>query len=534
MSSLFMKTRSRLLAQGAGAILIGGLLAGCSSDVARFADGTFTPATDNQRNVFGPASNRTAAAANDVEKLRSTAQTAASVQRTSLPPVPTAASYIAPGAPTTVAAAPALPNYSARDVVAPLQPSTPQLPTTTASIPAVPAAPAIPQAPGRGSWTTAGGTHVTMRPGDTLDTLSHRYGVPRDAIMRANGWTDPSQAQTASSVLIPTYVVGGAAPAMPAPAAPAAAPAPQALAPAPQPQASLPPALAPAPAPLAPPVPTRAAAGAGAIHVVEAGETLTGIARRYQVSSADVRTANALSSDLIRVGQRLTIPGAAPQRVAALPSTAAAAVPAKPTMTDAIPGPAAARPKAPVRVVGPDVTGSIPAKPATPTVEAPAVKPPEAPAAPSTEITKDKSTKPVPAVAKVPEPVAPSADPQFRWPVKGRVISQFGKKQNGERADGIAIAVPEGTSVKAAEDGEVIYSGNELKGYGNLVLVRHSNGWVTAYAHNSENLVKRGDRVARGQIISRAGATGDVSQPQLHFEVRKGQRPVDPTPLLQN
>jgi murein DD-endopeptidase MepM/ murein hydrolase activator NlpD len=111
------------------------------------------------------------------------------------------------------------------------------------------------------------------------------------------------------------------------------------------------------------------------------------------------------------------------------------------------------------------------------------------------------------------------------------VIKEFGTA-NGERNDGINLAVPEGTSVKAAEDGEVIYSGNELKGYGNLVLVRHVDGWVTAYAHASELLVNRGDKVTRGQIIARAGATGGVAQPQLHFEIRKGQRPVDPKQFL--
>jgi murein DD-endopeptidase MepM/ murein hydrolase activator NlpD len=94
--------------------------------------------------------------------------------------------------------------------------------------------------------------------------------------------------------------------------------------------------------------------------------------------------------------------------------------------------------------------------------------------------------------------------------------------------------VPIGTSVKAAENGVVAYAGNELKGYGNLVLVRHSNNWVSAYAHNEEILVKRGDQVRRGQIIATAGKSGQVSQPQLHFELRKGSRPVDPTKFMAN
>ena len=116
----------------------------------------------------------------------------------------------------------------------------------------------------------------------------------------------------------------------------------------------------------------------------------------------------------------------------------------------------------------------------------------------------------------------------FRWPVRGRVISGFGKKPDGERNDGINLAVPEGTAVKAAEDGTVIYAGNELKSYGNLVLIRHANGWVSAYAHNSELQVKRGEQVQRGQIVALSGMSGGVTTPQVHFELRKDATPVDP------
>ncbi len=118
--------------------------------------------------------------------------------------------------------------------------------------------------------------------------------------------------------------------------------------------------------------------------------------------------------------------------------------------------------------------------------------------------------------------------PSFRWPVKGRVITGFGAKMNGAQNDGINLAVPEGTPIKAADDGVVAYAGNELKGYGNLVLVRHANGYVSAYANASELMVKRGDTVKRGQVIAHAGQTGNVSSPQLHFEIRKGSTPVDP------
>lgn len=117
---------------------------------------------------------------------------------------------------------------------------------------------------------------------------------------------------------------------------------------------------------------------------------------------------------------------------------------------------------------------------------------------------------------------------KFRWPARGRIIQGF--KSGGN--DGINIALPEGTSVRAAEDGKVAYAGSALKGYGNLVLIRHINGFVTAYANNGELNVKSGDSVKRGQVIAKSGASGDVSTPQLHFELRKGQTPVDPTNYL--
>jgi murein DD-endopeptidase MepM/ murein hydrolase activator NlpD len=120
----------------------------------------------------------------------------------------------------------------------------------------------------------------------------------------------------------------------------------------------------------------------------------------------------------------------------------------------------------------------------------------------------------------------------FRWPVKGRVISKFGSKPGGARNEGINIAVPEGTSVRAADGGVVAYAGNELKGYGNLVLIRHDGGWVTAYAHNRQLFVKRGDTVRRGDVIAKAGQTGSVESPQLHFELRKGATAVDPLRYL--
>ena len=127
---------------------------------------------------------------------------------------------------------------------------------------------------------------------------------------------------------------------------------------------------------------------------------------------------------------------------------------------------------------------------------------------------------------------APRGGERFLWPVKGQIISGFGPKKGGLNNDGINISAPAGTSVMAADNGVVAYAGNELRGFGNLLLIRHADGWVTAYAHNAKLLVKRGEKVKRGQAIAQIGSTGNVSAPQLHFEIRKGTDPVDPLRYL--
>ncbi len=120
----------------------------------------------------------------------------------------------------------------------------------------------------------------------------------------------------------------------------------------------------------------------------------------------------------------------------------------------------------------------------------------------------------------------------FDWPVTGRVISRFGPKAQGLRNDGINVAAPHGAPVRAAQAGVVAYAGDGLEAFGRLVLIRHAGGWVSAYAHNDALLVRRGERVRRGQIIARVGATGFVDRPQLHFELRRGKTPLDPLRYL--
>ncbi len=143
------------------------------------------------------------------------------------------------------------------------------------------------------------------------------------------------------------------------------------------------------------------------------------------------------------------------------------------------------------------------------------------------EVASEQKTSAHDCRALMKDPPARSGA-NFRRPVNGLIVSRFGEQSNGQRNDGINISVPRGTPVKAAENGVVVYAGDELTGLGKLVLVRHADGWVSAYAHNDEILVGRCDTVERGQMIARAGVTGAVTKPQLHFELRKNARPVDP------
>jgi murein DD-endopeptidase MepM/ murein hydrolase activator NlpD len=250
-----------------------------------------------------------------------------------------------------------------------------------------------------------------------------------------------------------------------------------------------------APAVAAPASKAVATANAGpSVHVVNHGDTLLSIARRNHVPVAELARANNLEpSAKLKLGTKLTVPSA---------RTAAVAPVAQPAV--------------------------VAAQPVVATKMAAAGVPPQT--AHLAQATTKIEDAPVETPVKANE--ATGALPTFRWPVRGKVITGYGAKTNGKANDGINLAVPEGTPVKAAEDGVVAYSGNELKGYGNLVLVRHTNGYVTAYAHASELLVKRGDTIKRGQIIAKSGQSGEVGSPQLHFEIRKGSSPVDPLQFL--
>ncbi len=233
-----------------------------------------------------------------------------------------------------------------------------------------------------------------------------------------------------------------------------------------------------------------AATASGGTHKVASGETLFALGRKYGVSPYAIADLNGLSHDFpLQRGQQVKIPSDGNRTVAA-------------------------KTKAPDE---PEVAEAEEIA-AVETLPAPLKKPVEA---------EDLSVEKPVAEAAAEEPAL-----GMRWPVRGKIISSYGSKPNGLKNEGINIAVPEGASVRAAESGIVAYAGNELKGYGNLVLIRHDGGYVTAYAHAKELFVKRGDTVKRGDVIAKAGQTGSVSSPQLHFEVRKGATAMDPIKFL--
>jgi murein DD-endopeptidase MepM/ murein hydrolase activator NlpD len=242
-------------------------------------------------------------------------------------------------------------------------------------------------------------------------------------------------------------------------------------------------------------------------HVVQQGDTLYGIARVYSVDVSSLASLNRLSAPYaLHAGQTLYLPAS----VEPAGKTASAAAPANESTAQA---PAAA----------PVAPGQKPTAPAA----TPGAQPPQKPGQPPPQ--KEAAAAPPPAETK---PPPARTGKGFEWPVEGRIIERYGTGANGAHNDGINIATHTGEPVHAADDGVVAYAGNELRGYGNLVLIKHSGGYITAYAHNSQLLVKRGDVVKRGQEIAKSGSTGTVDSPQLHFEIRRGTRALDPTSLL--
>jgi murein DD-endopeptidase MepM/ murein hydrolase activator NlpD len=234
--------------------------------------------------------------------------------------------------------------------------------------------------------------------------------------------------------------------------------------------------------------------------VVRPGDSVSEIAARYDVAENAVRRMNNIGPrGVIRAGDVLRIPpGSERTREIVLGEVSSPKIYATPRDTDYVEehplaAPVAAPPRAP--------------HPVTPRIATPAPK------------------------AEEQASYTPPGDMRFIWPVSGHIVSGFGGS-NGERNDGIDIAAAEGSPVRAAAAGTVTYAGNELRQYGNLIIIKHADGYITVYAHEANIGVKKGDQVGQGQVIGTAGATGGVEQPELHFEVRYNTKPVNPRPLL--
>ena len=515
---------AQILRRGAAVLLVVGAASGCSSGAMRFTDGAPTASTSPQRaaptqqaypgdSALAPANvdgtytgsiNRTAVQPATQQKQRFW-------QRAFRAPVPGAdvgggkggkalMPQQAAAQPYPVASQPAQPfpaqpfpaQASGTVVRAPMaDPVVQPLPQANAALPpaSVDRTATGSIAPAAPAQTVPGGTQVTARAGDTLKSLSHRYGVSADRIAKANGLPNNATLSAGQTVVIPAF----GAPAEP------------------QKQAAAPDkAKAPAKVPLPSQAPSdrvavlpqqarqtekqaapSAAPSAGSVYTVQSGDTINGIARKLGVTAASLKQANNMQSGVIRVGQRLVVPGAgapvAPNKVAAVPAH-----------------------------VDPITTGSVKKE-----GEVSGYTPPKKQGAVE-EAARQEAAAP-----------ATTGVGRMRWPVTGKVISDFGSTRGPKKNDGIDIAVPEGTAVKAAENGVVIYAGDGLKDFGNTVLVRHDNGLVTVYGHASELKVSRGETVRRGQEIARSGVSGNTDATKLHFEVRKDSTPVDPAGFLE-
>ena len=263
---------------------------------------------------------------------------------------------------------------------------------------------------------------ITVQRGDTLYSISRRYGVPLKDLINANNLHAPYTLHVGQVLSLP----------------------------------------------------------AKQYHTIQRGDTLYSISRQYNVDITSLSRVNNLQTPYsLNVGDRLVLPASVGNVPAASYSTAQSS--------------ASSASSAAVK------TAYTPAK--------------SAPVTDSYVAPKARKTK-------------------FDWPVKGTIISGYGNLGSGRKNDGINIKAALGTNVKAADSGTVAYAGNELKGFGNLILIKHPDGWITAYAHNDRLFVKKGQKVSRGDKIATVGSTGSVTTPQLHFEVRSGKKAVNPRPYL--
>ncbi len=361
--------------------------------------------------------------------------------------------------------------------------------------------------------TTEKGDAVDVKPGDTLTAIARQHKVLVSELMRVNNLSS-SALKPGQTLYLPKTV---RKPILRPDAVAASAPA---VGSARTPQA---------------PLAAEVAANYTNSYTVQKGDSLYALAIKMKVPMAELQQVNGITDvRKVKPGTVLKVPGTAAVAASSGQSSA-------PVAAAAAGAPVVA--KVPTAVVQADtatVNGGVNVgtgpmvPPARPTLingerQMAALDPKPGPM-PTPILSGGVSANDASPTAS---PAALAADTRLRWPVRGRIVAGFGARPDGTHNDGLNLQVPLGTDVHAAEAGAVAYAGSELKGYGNLVLIRHDNGWITAYAHNSEVLVKRGDRVKRGQVVAKSGKTGSVDQPQVHFELRQGSKPVDPTPHME-
>ena len=491
------------------AVLLVGL-AGCSAELSRFNFKSVGYNIDQAGKAGTPVPS---------ESVRRNAGLAGTPEPGYAPPLRSAAIEMAP-------LADPVPTYSDRPMRSAGLPPHPLPLPSDARASAYVADPTPPASASSHRMGSAGaGTVIEVEQGDTLTSLSKQYGVSISELMALNGLQTPS-IRPGQKLTVPAgkrAVAQRLAPsrqaaAHPAPAiAPAVAMAPGAAA---APVASPPPTAAhvaplisqpsrPAASAVRQPAPTTLGSDWTGAHTLASGDSLYALARRHGVKTADIQAVNGITDPTkLRPGTVLKVPANGAVAAATPPPMPAlsGAEALRPTIINEAGRPAAEGQRVAALGVGPQ---------------------------PLTDATSTPSSKAEPVAA--PALAAPpkiGGTGKFRWPVKGKIIAGFGPRGDGHN-DGVNISVPLGTDVAAAEAGVVAYAGSELKGYGNLVLVRHDNNWVSAYAHNDQILVKRGDKVKRGQILAKAGNSGTADQPQVHFELRQGSKPVDPLPHME-
>lgn len=276
------------------------------------------------------------------------------------------------------------------------------------------------------------------------------------------------------------------------------------------------------------------------LYTVRPGDTLLAIAERSGASSEAIARANAIEPPFtIQTGQRLTIPAGRYHLVRRGETGIAIARAYGVAWSRIVAVNALLEPyvlRAGQRIVIPDTEGgtSLADRAAAFTLDVDDILTGGEPALASNQAPVRPTPTPrriLPPSAVVTAPVR-LAGGGFLWPVDGRVVKRFGHGASGERNDGIKIAVPISTPIRATADGVVAYVGDGIAALGGLVIVKHGGGWTSVYGHASKLLVQRGQSVKRGQTIALSGDTGFADRPELHFELRKGRTPVDPSSQL--